>query len=278
MIHGTINGDLYLIEMDDGKVNFLSHPLRVGLLDTLRQAQSDPAAKAVVLIGRGRCFCAGMNVHDLKTGTALSAPSLHNEILDCLAQMEKPVIAAIHGGAHGGGLELALGCHYRVATADAELSLPELTVGLMPGARGTQHLPRAIGLPAAADMILNGRRVRADAAPNGLIDRVVDGDLRQGAMVFARDVAQMRPIPHLHNRTVAPAKFDPHTVVDAGAPAYPGLEAVVRLLRASITESFDDAVAQEFAEFSALKDSEASLRFRQKFLDNLKAKKPAEPS
>ena len=271
MIQRDVQKDLCNLEMADGKVNLLGLPMRIALLDALQAVQNDDAIRAVVLAGRGRCFSAGMNVEDFDAGTALKAPSLHNEILDCLANMSKPVIAAIHGGAHGGGLELALGCHYRVATQDAEVSLPEILVGLIPGARGTQHLPRAVGQKAAADMILNGRRVRANEAPFGLFDRILAEPFLDSAIAFAGQVASKRPIPHLQRGDVAPASVTEHLATLANAPDYPGVEPAIAMLKASVTEPFSTAIAQEFAAFSKLSRSPRSAQFRASFLAKLKA-------
>ena len=270
MIHESTQNGCRVLEMDDGKVNFLALPMREALVDALVRADMDPAVDAVILAGRGRCFCAGMNVADFEAGTALSAPALHNEILDRLSGMHKPVIAAIHGDAHGGGLELALGCHYRVATDDAKLSLPEVLVGLMPGARGTQHLPRAIGLMKAAAMILNGQRVTAGQAPEGLIDAVVADALLPGALAFAARVAQTRPIPRLQDRAVADKGTDPRTAIAPDTPDYPGTACAIAALTAAASMPYAEAVQQEFVAFEALKESPESRAFRDAFLAKLK--------
>lgn len=270
MIHETTVEGLRVLEMDDGKVNFLSLPMREALLDAFVRADADAKVPAVILIGRGACFCAGMNIDDFEAGTALMAPSLHNEILDILATMSKPVFAAIHGGAHGGGLELALGCHYRVALKGAKVSLPEVLVGMMPGARGTQHLPRAIGLEAAADMILNGRRVVAEQAPSGLIDLVVEADLISKTVGFAKSIADERPIPNLRDNIVAAGEIDLSNFAPMGASDYPGITPVIAALNASVNIPFEKAIAQEFSAFSALAKTEASKKIRAAFLAKLK--------
>ena len=277
MIHQRLCDIVCMLEMESGPVNFLTLALRTALLTALQKADKDPAVAAIVLAGKGRCFNAGMNLNDLKTGTALTAPSLHNDIHDCLANMSKPVIAAIHGGAHGGGLELALGCHYRLATPDAELSLPELSVGMIPGARGTQLLPRAIGQKPAADMILNCRRFRADEAPPGLIDQVVSGQLLDAAVTFAMTNAAIRPLPRLSTSDVIATVDDLHTVIESGAPDYPGIEPVIWLLNAAANMPFDQAVTKEFEAFATLKDSETSRTWRRAFLKDLKTRSSTKP-
>lgn len=270
MIYQSAQGGCLVLEMDDGKVNFLSLPMRSALISALVRAQEDPLVEAVILAGRGRCFCAGMNVDDFEAGTALSAPSLHGEILAFLARMSKPVIAAIHGDAHGGGLELALGCHYRVAKADAKLSLPEVLVGMMPGARGTQHLPRAVGLEKAAELILNGQRFAAGQAPLGLIDELIEGALLSGAVAFAARVAQDRPIPRLQDLSIEDTSVDLRSFITPNTPECPGTEAAIAALKASATVPYEAAVEQEFAAFLALKDSPESQAFRAAFMAKLK--------
>ena len=272
MIHQRLSGIVCILEMESGPVNFLTLALRTALLAALQKADEDPAVAAIVLLGKGRCFNAGMNINDLEAGTALTAPSLHNDLHDCLANMSKPVTAAIHGGAHGGGLELALGCHYRLATPDAELSLPELSVGMIPGARGTQLLPRAIGQWAAADMILNCRRFPAEEAPLGLIDQLVTGQLSDAAISFAVAKTEIRPLPHLSMNDVTATEDDLNAVIESGAPDYPGIEPVIRLLNAAASMPFDQAVTEEFEAFEALRDSDASEAWRAAFLENLKTK------
>lgn len=266
----TVDG-IRVLEMDDGKVNFLNLTMRRDLLSALQSAERDGAVKAIVLLGRGACFCAGMNVEDFEYGTALTSPSLHGEILDTLAASAIPVVAAIHGGAHGGGLELALGCHYRVAKSDTRLSLPEVLVGLMPGARGTQHLPRAIGLEAAADMILNGRVVQADSAPGGLVDHVVADDLLDGAIEFAKGVAEQRPVPRLQDKTVVDIETDLYELMNPQHADFPGISSAISLLKASHSLPFAQAIEQEFLAFVELKDSEACKPFIEAFLARLKA-------
>ena len=276
MIHHRLSDTVCILEMESGPVNFLTLELRTALLASLEKADKDPAVAAIVLAGKGRYFNAGMNLKDLEAGTALTAPSLHNDLHDCLANMSKPVIAAIHGGAHGGGLELALGCHYRLATPDAELSLPELSVGMIPGARGTQLLPRAIGQRTAADMILNCRRFRADEAPPGLINQLVTGRLLDAAISFAMTNAETRPLPHLSTNDVTSTEDDLYAVIEPGAPDYPGIEPVIRLLKAAANMPFDQAVTEEFEAFTTLKDSETSRIWRRTFLENLKTKSTTE--
>src|SRR5487761_1202003 len=154
-------GNAGVITVDNPPVNALSKAVRQGLVDALMQGLGDDAAKALIVIGAGRTFIAGADIKEF--GKPLEPPDL-NFVISGLETASKPTIAAIHGTALGGGLEVALGCHYRVAIASAQVGLPEVKLGILPGAGGTQRLPRLIGARAALDMITTGDFVRAAKA------------------------------------------------------------------------------------------------------------------
>ncbi len=178
-------GAVGIITVDNPPVNALSRAVRQGLIDGLMQGLGDEAAKALIVIGAGRTFIAGADIKEF--GKPLEPPDL-NRVIAGLESAAKPTIAAIHGTALGGGLEVALGCHYRIALAAAQLGLPEVKLGLLPGAGGTQRLPRLIGAKAALDMITTGDFVRAPKAKElGIIDAIVEGDLLEGALRFAEE-------------------------------------------------------------------------------------------
>ena len=180
-------GSVGIITVDNPPVNALSKAVRQGLVDALMQGQSDAAAKALIVIGAGRTFIAGADIKEF--GKPLEPPDL-NTVIAGLETSAKPTIAAIHGTALGGGLEVTLGCHYRVAVAAAQVGLPEVKLGILPGAGGTQRLPRLVGAKAALDMITTGDFVRAPQAKAlGIIDEIVEGDLLEGAVRFAEGVA-----------------------------------------------------------------------------------------
>jgi 3-hydroxyacyl-CoA dehydrogenase len=181
-------GMLGIITVDNPPVNALSQAVRQGLMDALAEGQSDGAAKALVVIGAGRTFIAGADIKEF--GKPLAAPDL-TAVIGGFEDSAKPTIAAIHGTALGGGLEVALGCHYRIAVPAAQVGLPEVKLGILPGAGGTQRLPRLIGAKAALDMITTGDFVRAPQAKAlGIIDEIVEGDLLDGAVRFAEGAAQ----------------------------------------------------------------------------------------
>jgi 3-hydroxyacyl-CoA dehydrogenase len=195
-------GNVGVISVDNPPVNALSQAVRQGLLDGLAQALSEPDVEAVVLVCKGRTFIAGADITEF--GKPPMAPGLDTVIARFDAS-DKPVIAAIHGTALGGGLEVALGCNYRVAARDAKCGLPEVKLGLLPGAGGTQRLPRLIGFAKALEMIVSGEPVGAAAAKQlGLVDHVVgdgEGDLLDAALAFARKVASVRPLPRVRDLT-----------------------------------------------------------------------------
>jgi 3-hydroxyacyl-CoA dehydrogenase len=177
-----------VITVDNPPVNALSRAVRQGLVDALMEGLGDGEAKALIVIGAGRTFIAGADIKEF--GKPLEPPDL-NFVIAGLETASKPTIAAIHGTALGGGLEVALGCHYRVAVPQAQVGLPEVKLGLLPGAGGTQRLPRVAGVKAALDMITTGDFVRAGKAKElGIIDEIVDGDLLEGAIRFAKIVTQ----------------------------------------------------------------------------------------
>ncbi len=201
-----------VITVDNPPVNALSPGVPEGIVENVEHGNADPAIKAMVLIGAGRSFIAGADIRQFGTNRPPPVPGrrLH-QILDASA---KPLVAAIHGYALGGGLEIALAAHYRIAVPSAKVGLPEVLIGILPGSGGTQRLPRLIGPKAALEMIVSGRHVPADEARRlGIIDDLVEGgaDLREAAIAMARRVADIRPLPRIRNRDdkLAEAKADP---------------------------------------------------------------------
>jgi 3-hydroxyacyl-CoA dehydrogenase len=188
VVTSSNDGNVAVISINYPPVNALSHAVRSGLAERLAEADADDSVKSVVLMCEGRTFVAGADITEF--GKPLKAPHL-SELISTIEDMTKPVVAAIHGTALGGGLELALGCHYRVATSDARWGLPEVKLGIVPGAGGTQRLPRAIGAEEALRVIVSGEHQPAElGADLGLIAEIVKGDLKQRAIAFARKVAE----------------------------------------------------------------------------------------
>ena len=265
------DGSIGLIELDNPPVNALAHGLRTGLDASLTEALSDASIEAIVLIGVGRMFCGGADLREMGTPASLLPPSTHNVRMAMDASI-KPIIAAIHGSALGGGLEMALACHYRVAVGGALLGLPEVRRGLLPGGGGTQRLPRLIGVKTALRMIVEGEQIdTARAKAIGLIDEIIEGDLRTGALTFARKVAAVgRAHPVLAARSAvmedADAYFKAESVrikkekrgQDAPLACLACVEAATRL-------PFDEGIEFERARFRVLLDGVQSKALRHIF-------------
>ncbi len=178
--HGAVS----VVTADNPPVNALSQEVRQGIVECIDAANADADSDAIVLICAGRTFFAGADIREF------DLPPREPHLPDVVAHIEsseKPVVAAIHGTALGGGLEVAMGCHYRIANAAAKVGLPEVKLGLLPGATGTQRLPRLVGVERALEMMLTGEPVTAhDAMKSGLIDRVTESDdLLAGALTYA---------------------------------------------------------------------------------------------
>jgi 3-hydroxyacyl-CoA dehydrogenase len=186
-------GRIAVLTVNNPPVNALSQALRAGLRDGMKAAVADPAVSAIVIACAGRTFIAGADITEF--GKPPKEPSLH-EVLDLIEGSPKPVVAAVHGTALGGGLEVTLACHYRVGVKTARFGLPEVKLGILPGAGGTQRLPRVVGVQKALQMIVSGDPIGAEEArKHGLVDEVAEGDLTAAAVAFAEKVvAEQRPL------------------------------------------------------------------------------------
>jgi len=193
------DGEIAIVTSDNPPVNALKHEVRAGLAEVLRQIRDEAAIKALVVACAGRTFFAGADITEF--GKPPQAPGL-GEVIVAIEAMPKPVVAALHGTALGGGFELALACHFRVAVAAARVGLPEVKLGLLPGAGGTQRLPRLIGPEKALKMIVTGDPITAgEALADGIIDDLVEGDPIEGAIGFARRVvAEGQPLRRVRDR------------------------------------------------------------------------------
>src|SRR6201987_5951596 len=193
------DGEVAVITTDNPPVNALKHEVRAGLTQALAQARDDDAVKAAVIPGPGRTFFAGADITEF--GKPPQTPSLH-DVIAAIEAMPKPVVAALHGTALGGGFELARPCHFRVAASSARVGLPEVKLGLLPGAGGTQRLPRLVGPEKALRMIVSGDPIAApEALKHGAIDAIVDADPNASAVAFARRVvAERRPLKLVRDR------------------------------------------------------------------------------
>src|SRR6266550_3719933 len=211
LVRFDIDDGIGVITIDNPPVNALSPGVPDGITAAVDRGNADPSVKAMVLIGAGRSFIAGADIRQF--GAAPSRPASARRHYDVTDDSPKPVVAAIHGYALGGGLETALACHYRVAVPSAKLGLPEVQIGILPGAGGTQRLPRLVGPKAAMELITSGRHVpAAEAQKLGIIDEIApEGQLKEAAIAFARKIADKRPLPVIRERDdkLAEAKSDP---------------------------------------------------------------------
>jgi len=203
----SVQGCTAVLLIDNPPVNGLGDTVRGGLYAGIQKAMQDDDVKALVLAGSGKVFCGGADIHQFNTPAASTRPMLR-DVIALIERSAKPVVAAIHGVALGGGLELALGCHYRIVTADAWLGLPEVNLGLVPGGGGTQRLPRLIGALTALDMIQSGSSIRGDKAVKiGLANALIDGDIVAAGVSYAKRVAAS-PGAHPVVSRLSPAAAD----------------------------------------------------------------------
>ena len=263
------DGEVLVIVSDNPPVNALGAEVRRGLADAMAQA-ADADVKAVVIVGHGRTFFAGADITEF--GKPPVDPSLP-EVVDRIEASPKPVVAAIHGTALGGGLEVALGCHYRVAVPSAKLGLPEVKLGLLPGAGGTQRLPRVIGVEAALPMIVSGDPISAKTAEElGLIDRIVgEGSLEADAIAFAREVSGRSDHPVSSKRIdkisgTDPSVFDRFRQENARRlKGYEAPEACIQAVQASVDTPFPEGMKTERALFGKLVSGAQSAALRHNF-------------
>jgi 3-hydroxyacyl-CoA dehydrogenase len=255
----TLDG-VAVITLNNPPVNGLGHDTRRGVTDGLDRAQADPAVKAIVLIGAGKLFSGGADIREFDTPKSFAEPNLLSVIL-ALEACTKPVVAAVHGTAMGGGLELSLGCHYRVAAPGTQVALPEVKLGLIPGAGGTQRLPRVIGVENALNMIVSGEAVKSEQLaqiPGQLLfDRIVEGDLLAGAVSFAEEVAERRPLPRVRDLKATHPNADAYfqfarNTVGAMSKNYPAPLKCVDAVQSALTKKFDDGMRYERDTFLAL--------------------------
>jgi 3-hydroxyacyl-CoA dehydrogenase len=202
LVQLTQHGEIAAITINNPPVNALSPGVPEGIAAALVRVESDPSLKAVVMIGAGRTFVAGADIKEfgkITSGQATRGDGLKPLLLR-IEDFPKPVVMAIHGTAFGGGLELAMAGHYRVATRDAQVGQPEVKLGLIPGAAGTQRLPRLAGVAKAVEMCVDGAPVKADdALKAGILDRLIEGELLQGALAFAREIVA-KPVRKVRER------------------------------------------------------------------------------
>jgi 3-hydroxyacyl-CoA dehydrogenase len=275
------DGDIAVITLNSPPVNALSANVRDGLHEGFKQAIADPSVKAIVLICEGRTFIAGADISEF--GGAMKGASLP-EVQKMMEDSPKPVVAAIHGTALGGGLEVALCAHYRIAVPSAKCGLPEVNIGLLPGAGGTQRLPRIAGVEKALEMVTSGQHVPAkECLAMGLVDELAtEGKLKEGAIAFARKLtAENRPLKKVreNNTKLDAAKGHPEIFEKfrkENARKFRGFKAPennIKCIEAAVNQSFEDGMATERKLFMELMTGAQSAAQRYAFFAERQANK-----
>jgi 3-hydroxyacyl-CoA dehydrogenase len=273
-----VHGAVAIITLNNPPVNGLGLSTRTAVVAGVQKALADVAVKAIILTGAGKAFSGGADIKEFNSPSAFAEPSLHT-LIEVVESASKPVIAAIHSVCMGGGLELALGCHYRVASPGAQIALPEVKLGILPGAGGTQRLPRAVGLELALNMIVSGTPIASEKLANtALFSKLIEGDLMEGALAYAASIADTRPLPKVRDVKVdypnyeAFLQFSRNTVKAMSGP-YPAPLKCVEAVAASVTMKFDDGIKFERDLFIALVQSTESKALRHAFFGERAASK-----
>jgi 3-hydroxyacyl-CoA dehydrogenase len=276
----VVNGSVAVITLNNPPVNGLGLETRTAAVEGVRKALADDAVKAIVITGAGKAFSGGADIKEFNSPKALTEPTLHT-LIRVVEGSAKPTVAAIHTICMGGGLELALGCNYRVAMPGAQIALPEVKLGLLPGAGGTQRLPRVVGLEKAINMIVSGTFIPSEKlADTALFDEVFakDANLLESAIAFASKVAEVRPLPKVRDRKVnypnheAFLQFTRNTVKAMSGP-FPAPLECVETVAASVTHKFEDGLKFERERFLHLAQTPESKALRHAFFAERNASK-----
>ena len=255
-----VRGKVAVITMNNPPVNGLGYDNRVGIAQGIAAAQLDANVKAIVVTGSGRAFSGGADINEFGSPRATAEPNLLT-LISALEASTKPTVAAVHGICMGGGLELALACHYRAAAPGAQVALPEVKIGLIPGAGGTQRLPRVLGVENALNMIVTGVPMKSEQLAKlpgqKLFGRIIEGDLLEGAMAYAMEVADARPLPLVRNLRVEHPNADAYfqfarNTVGAMSRNFPAPLKCVDAVAASVSKRFDEGMRYERELFAAL--------------------------
>jgi 3-hydroxyacyl-CoA dehydrogenase len=275
-----VQGSVAVITLNNPPVNGLGLETRTAAVAAIQKAEADPAIKAIVLTGAGKAFSGGADIREFNSPKALTEPTLHT-LIRVAENCSKPIVAAIHSVCMGGGLELALGCNYRVALPGAQIALPEVKLGLLPGAGGTQRLPRVLGLEQALNMVVTGTPVLSEKlAGSALFDEVFPAgtNLLEAAVSFANKVADVRPLPKVRDRKVEhpDAKGfleSARESVKAAAGPFPAPVACFEAVAAAVTMPFEDGLKFERERFLHLKETVESKALRHAFFAERAASK-----
>lgn len=274
----STQGAVGIISLDNPPVNGLGYELRCGIMASLDRALADPAVKAIVIIGAGKVFSGGADIREFNTPKASAEPTLLS-LIRAIEASPKPVIAAIHGVALGGGLELALACHHRVAVPGAQIGQPEVKLGLLPGAGGTQRLPRLVGVETALNMIVTGAPVLTEQLKGtALFDALLDGDLLQGAVAFAGKLSPEKPprlvrdLPIEYPNAEGFFQFA-RSVVASVSKGYPAPPKCVEAVAAAVSKPFEEGLRIERELFQQLIHTTESKALRHAFFSERAASK-----
>ncbi len=268
-----VRGSVAVITLDNPPVNGLGHATRLGITAGLEKALLDGDVKAIVITGAGKAFSGGADIREFGSPKALAEPNLLT-VISALEASSKPIVAAVHTVCMGGGLELALGCHYRVASAGALVALPEVKLGLLPGAGGTQRLPRVLGVENALNMIVSGEPVKSEmlaAVPDQkLFQKIIDGDLMAGAVAYAIEVSAVRPLPLVRDLKASHPNADAYfqftrNMVGGMSKNFPAPLKCVEAVAASVRMKFDEGMKFERELFGALMLTSESKALRHVF-------------
>jgi 3-hydroxyacyl-CoA dehydrogenase len=277
LVEYETHGAIALIALNNPPVNAMGVAVRLGLLDALSKAESDEKIKAIVLTGRGRCFSGGADIREF--GQLRKEPFL-TDVINKFEACGKPVVAAMHGAGFGGGCELPLGCHYRVGNGSMKVALTEIKLGLLPGAGGTQRLPRLVGIEQALEIVLSGEPVSATKAREiGFLDEIIEGDLVQGALDYAnRLIAEEkvpRPIRSMKIDDTGAEKLfaDTRKKVSRRSRGLLAPERCIEAVESALTVSLDEGLALERKNFDELVQSDQSKAQRHLFFAERQAHK-----
>jgi 3-hydroxyacyl-CoA dehydrogenase len=272
--------EIGVITVDNPPVNALSPGVPEGIIACLQQAEADPTLRAVVLLGAGRSFIAGADIRQF--GKNRPRLPLGKRVYDVLDAATKPVVAAIHGYALGGGLEVAMACHWRIAVPEAKVGLPEVLIGILPGGGGTQRLPRLVGPKLAVDLITSGRHIPApEALKLGILDRVLAAgeSLRDAAIAFARSVAEAKPLPRVRDRDAKLAEgteamfAEARSAIARRARNQIAPQNCIAAVEAACRLPFDEGIRREQELFAELENSDQARALRYAFFAEREAAK-----
>ena len=284
-----VHGDVAVITMDNPPVNGLGYTTRLGITDGLTKANADASVKSIVLTGSGKAFSGGADIKEFGSPKALAEPNLLSVII-MLENSPKPVIAAIHTVCMGGGLELALGCHYRIAAPGCSVALPEVKLGLIPGAGGTQRLPRVLGVEVALNMIVSGEPVKSEMLAmlpgQKLFDKMAKSaeSLAEEALAYARSLADAHPLPLVRNLPCKHPQGDAYfqfarNMVKGMSKNFPAPLKCVDAVEAATKQKFEAGMTTEREIFIALMWTPESKALRHIFLaDRAASKVPDVPA